>query len=139
MIASELDELRDNLFHLYLKFFSLLDLRRSLVQEINLLKENEGFYKNYSPDREKELFFKLESDLKKLSLKELLSLSLLIEDHAQFDGENSYPSFSAGVHLQNFKGEIHQQINPLILSIYNQELGAKLTLSDKFKKILVGT
>ena len=54
--------------------------------------------------REKELFSKLKDGLSKLSERELLAFSLIIEDHAKMGDESAYPSF--------FKGDLREGVNP---------------------------
>lgn len=80
----------------------------------------------------------MKEDLSSLSMRELLSISLLIEDHANPNGSSIYPEWSALVHIDESKRVISQtyQINPLLLYTVDRDLFNTIPLSSKFRSIL---
>jgi chorismate mutase len=111
---------------------SLLE-RKSHVSCIQDLKEKAEGFKNFDPSREI-IVFKNINGIDKLSLKEILSLSLVIEDHAS-SGE-FYPEWSAGVHLASNPTDISHQINPILLASTFKTRYDSLPLNLEFKTLL---
>lgn len=126
-------ELRAKLLELNLELFSLLEKRKILVNRIQDVKL-ENNLSVFSPEREKILFEKLSPLLKKLTLKELLSFSLLLETHADPTENNSYPAFSEMIHLRkSTKSPLWYRVNPILLYYYDAKSYFKLPLKEKFK------
>lgn len=130
---SNLTQYREALAQLNSEFFLLLKERRAVCLKIQELKETSGRYANYDPAREKELFQLMLSQLKELSLKELLAFSLTMEDHAGAMAPGAYPSWSQGIHLTAPKKELIEMINPLLLKTSRPELFSKLSLASDFQ------
>src|SRR5437868_942922 len=103
---SELAQLREALLQQNSEFFLTLSERRSHTDKIQEYKPAGGRYSHYDPDREKEIFGLFQTQMKNLSLKELLSFSLVMEDHAMAMAPGSYPSWSSAVHIENGKHEL---------------------------------
>lgn len=99
-----LPKLRTELEDINSELFSILEKRKKVVADIQSLKPKTGEFPHYDESREKELFSKMKDDLSKLSPRELLALSLIIEDHAKAGDEKAYPSF--------FKGDLKAGVNP---------------------------
>lgn len=129
---SDLAQLREALAQLNSEFFLTIGERRSLTVKIQGFKEEKGRYSHYDPDREKEVFGMLQSQLKNCSIKELLAYSLIMEDHAMAMAPGSYPTWSLYTHLSNPKKELYEMINPLMLKISRPDFFARLTLSPEF-------
>lgn len=102
-----LHKLRSDLEKINQDLFKIIIRRREIVENIQSLKSKEGEFPFYDEKREKELFSSMKSDLEKLTPKELLAFSLLIESHAQIGDEDNYPSW--------FKGDITKSTNPNLL------------------------
>ncbi len=133
---SNLHNLRKNLSDLTIELIGLLDQRREIAAQIQELKiPRSGFYR-FDPKREKEVFLHLKKNLESKSLKELLAISLLIEEHAQQGEVHTYPSWSSQVHLESSVHELFGQINPVLLSTLRPDLLTQLTLREDFKDIL---
>lgn len=117
-----LEKFRADLESTNKKILSLIETRRKIVGDIQRVKSNLGSDK-YDPKRELELFISLRGFLEKLSLKELLSFSLLMEDQAGI----GYPEWSQLVHLVPQKERLPEKsqieqysskINPLLLLLF---------------------
>lgn len=107
-----LPKLRTDLEELNREFFSLLERRKKLVSEIQSLKSKASEYPHYDERREKELFSKLKTELLKLSKRELLAFSLIVEEHAKGGDEKAYPSF--------FKGDLGEGMNPNLKKVISK-------------------
>lgn len=129
---SNLAQLREMLAQLNSEFFLLLGERRGICLKIQELKEDKGRYAHYSPDRENDLFSQMQEELKLLSIKELLSFSLMMEDHAMAMAPGSYPSWSSRCHLIGSHQDLFEMINPLLLKKTHPHLFSRLTLSSEF-------
>lgn len=129
---SDLSQLREALAQLNSEFFLTIGERRNLTVKIQEFKEAKGRYSHYDPDREKEVFSMLQTQLKNCSMKELLAFSLIMEDHAMAMAPGSYPTWSQCTHIANPKKEIFEMINPLMLKISRPDFFSKLTLSQEF-------
>lgn len=131
----DLTSLRSDLKTLNAEFFLFLNQRKELVTTIQSIKETTTQYYCFDPDFEFSLF-SLNSDvLSKLSIKELLSYSLILEDHALVD-ENSYPEWTQLVHLSEKSHELYFRINPILLAVIHKNLYDQLPLNDEFKSML---
>ncbi len=129
----QLDDLRSNLLILNHDFLSLLDKRRALCIKIQEMKTLLGKNSLYDPEREFEVFKKFHQDLMHLSVKEMLSFSLIMEQQAQVFSPGSYPNWSEGVHLlSDQRLQLFEMINPLMLKAKSSELFEKLKLSKDF-------
>jgi chorismate mutase len=129
---SDLAQLREALLQLNTQFFQILEDRRELTQRIQGLKDVTGRYAHFDPEREKVLFHHVLDALKKLTLKELLAFSLVMEDQAMSMAPGSYPSWSSGIHLQDSARDLPSMINPLLLKITHPELFNRLFLAPDF-------
>jgi chorismate mutase len=129
---SDLAQLREALAQLNSEFFLTLTERRHLCVKIQEFKESKGRFSHYDPDREKEIFGLLQTQLKNITMKELLAFSLIMEDQAMAMAPGSYPTWSTKVHLANPKGDLFEMINPLMLKISHPDFFNRLTLSAEF-------
>lgn len=129
--ASDLAQLREALAQTNSEFIINLEERRKLCLQIQTLKEKSGI-SHYDPDQEKKVFTQANAELKKLSLKELLAFSLVMEDQAQAMAPGTYPAWSNRVHLKEFRGELFELINPLLLKIVKPEAFKRLTLESDY-------
>lgn len=135
--ASNLAQLRERLAQMNSEFFLLVSERRKASLDIQSLKEGgTGRYSHYDPERELALFKQFESELKELSLKELLAFSLIMEDQAQAFAPGAYPSWSQGGHLQHSTREIYEMINPLLFKFSHVSFLSKLQLTQEFQFLL---
>jgi chorismate mutase len=107
--------------------------RKKSVKLIQELKEQKIFFKNFDPTREVTVFEKVE-ELKSLSLKEVMCLSLMIESQA--GSKDQYPQWSSGEHLSNKPIDISQQINPILLASTFKTRYDALPLNLEFKALL---
>lgn len=125
-------EMRAKLLQINLELFSLIEKRKLIVTRIQDIKM-ENNLSVFSPEREKDLFEKLAPLLKKLTLKELLSFSLLLEAHADPTEKNVYPAFSEMIHLRKTtKTFLWYRVNPILLYYYDAKSYFKLPLKTKF-------
>lgn len=129
---SELAQLREALAQLNSEFFLTLAERRNVTVKIQELKANTGRYSHYDPDREKEVFGLVKTQLKNLTSKELLAFSLVMEDHAMAMAPGSYPAWSNRIHLITPRNELFEMINPLMLKVCLPDLFSRLNLSQDF-------
>jgi chorismate mutase len=129
-------ELRKKLSDLTLDILELMDRRRVIALSIQQLKsEHPGFYR-FDPERELEIFKHFSAVLANKSIKELLSISLMIEDHAQQGESHSYPAWSSQIHLEGVHSELFGQINPLLLKLVRPDLFSQLPLREEFKAFI---
>lgn len=124
-----LDEKRADLIDNYLRIFDLIADRRKIVEEIFKLKKGQFAF---NPDVEILIFQK--PFFKKLSIKESLVFSLLIEDHASSYGD--YPKWSERIHLKSSKNQLFEMINPLLLKTISLNDYLKLDLRPEFQDLL---
>ena len=129
---SELSQLREALAQLNSEIFIAISERRQLTLKIQESKETIGRFSHFDPDREKKLFSLFLSELRHLSIKELLAFSLIMEDHAMAMAPGSYPTWSSRSHLTFHGTEIFEMINPLMLKIARPEFFSKLSLQKEF-------
>ena len=130
----ELINLRENLRVLTAQILTLIEKRKMIVKEIQSLKDDNSEYSNFNPEQEKNVFQSLKDQLKNLSLRELLIVSLMIEEHATTNA-SSYPAWSEGEHVDHIEGLICQ-INPILLAVVNKDLYYAISLNNKFKKLI---
>jgi len=128
-----LSNLRSQLVDLNIELFKLISQRAQLTQ---LIQKEKGpdLKSHYDAQREKALFQELLPELKKLSLKELASFSLLMESQAQ--APSKYPAWSEGVHLVGPNLGIQSLINPLLLKVTHPEHFKTLKLKTEFSFLL---
>lgn len=131
---SELAQLREALAQMNSEFFLTLSERRALTLKIQELKKPNTLtrYAHFDPEREKEIFTSLKSQLSQLSIKELLAFSLVMEDQATAMAPGSYPGWSNFVHIMQPKRELYEMINPQLLKIARTDFFNRLTLSPEF-------
>ncbi len=122
-MTTKLKELRNENFQIYQNIISLIQKRRTLVKQIVIIKELNKLDLSYDPHFENELFQSLKEALKDFSYKELLALSLLIEDHI---GQSyHYPQWSDKIHLKVINAQKYDLINPLLLkAVYPNEFSS---------------
>jgi chorismate mutase len=130
---SKLAQLRELLAQANSELFLLIGERRSVCLKIQDLKGKEGRYAHYDAEREKILFTQLEAQFKKLSLKELLAFSLIMEDQARAMAPGSYPSWLDRCHIHRPLGEPFEMVNPLLLKFSHPELFGRLHLTQEFE------
>lgn len=121
----ELLNLRSKLQENYSSLYDLILVRKKLVENIFDYKRDQA---SFLPDIEDELF--KNNFFKKASLKEVLSLSLLVESHAS--SVSSYPLWSQRVHLKKYHFELFEQINPIMLLNFDKTLFKKLDFNASF-------
>ncbi len=130
--ASELEQLREALLQANSEYFFNLAERRKLCISIQEVKETSGRFSHYDPDREKIVFTHFRQQLGALSLRELLSFSLVMEDHALAMAPGSYPAWSQRYHLTSPPKDLHEMINPLMLKISHPDMFGRLELTTEF-------
>lgn len=123
--------LRSELISITNNIVSLISQRKSLVAKIQEIKQSENL-NTFIPTREAEVYKLLESELKNFSDRELLSISLLIEEQA---GEN-YPQWSQGIHLESRTNKLIDLINPLMLLILRPTSFKMLTLKKEYQELI---
>ncbi len=143
---SDLVPLRKKMDSIYLDYFLLLEKRRLLVREIASAKNKSEelklkAYPHFDIIRERELFARFQDRLQDMSFKEVLSLSLIIEDQACLgtDMFEFYPQWSKQVHskglLDNELNPLIALINPVILFFHSEDLFAKLEFKEEFEHV----
>lgn len=110
----------------------MLSERRAVALKIQELKDHNGRYSHYDPEREADLFKTLAAEVKELSLKELLAFSLIMEDQATAMAPGSYPSWSQSCHLAEPSKDLAGMVNPLLLKVRHPELFSRLKLTAEF-------
>lgn len=129
---SNLLQVREALLHLNAQFFLIISDRRTLSLKLQELKNQTGRYAHYDPDRELVIFNQMKSEVCRLSLKELLAFSLIMEDQAMAMAPGSYPAWSSGVHLATPSDGLQGLVNPLLLKIGHPDLFSRLYLTPEF-------
>ncbi len=129
---SNLEQLREVLAQANSELFLLLSERRKICVRVQEFKNPRQGYSHYDPQREKLVFDRFLTELKSLSLRELLAFSLVMEDQAQAFAPGSYPSWSMKSHLREASYEVFEMINPLILKLAHPEIFSRLKLSSEF-------
>jgi len=129
---SEFAQLREALAQLNSELFLTITERRNLTMKIQEYKDSMGRYPHYDPEQEKRLFLLYEDQLRKLSIKELLSFSLIMEDQAMAMAPGSYPVWSEFTHVLTPTKELYEMINPLLIKIARPDFFNRLTLSGEF-------
>jgi chorismate mutase len=129
---SELALLRESLSKVNEQFFLTIQERRSLTLKIQHFKDSTGSYPFYAPKHEKKIFLYFRDQLKKLSIKELLAFSLIMEDQAQAFIPSAYPIWSERIHLTSSSQNLFEMINPLILKMIHPDFFYRLELSEEF-------
>ncbi len=130
--ASELEHLREGLLQANSEYFFNLAERRKLCISIQEVKGTTGRFSHYDPEREKIVFTHFKQQLSSLSLRELLSFSLVMEDHALAMAPGSYPAWSQRYHLTTPPKDLHEMINPLMLKISHPDMFGRLELTPEF-------
>lgn len=132
-LINQLHQLRQELLATNEKLIQSMLQRKEQVHAIQEIKILDG--KNiFCPNREVELFTALKNQLTELSLRELLSLSLIIEEDARSfsNTKNIYPAWSEGEHLQIAPTKLFEQINPIMLKVIRPMLFKELKLKARF-------
>lgn len=129
-----LSELRADLRELTQNIILLISKRKNLVGQIQKEKNSIGEFSNFDLDREIIVFNKMSPFLDSFSTKEILAISLLIEEHANQHGR--YPEWSQGEHLMNSPQNLLEMINPILLARYDKSRYDLLPINEKFLKIL---
>ncbi len=133
---SNLRDLRKQLSDLTLDIIELMGKRRAVGHEVQSAKiSGSGFYR-FVPKREIEIFSHFSDVLKDKSVKELLSISLMIEDHAQQGESHTYPAWSSQIHLTGPVTELYGQINPLLLKLQRPDLYSQLSLRQEILDLI---
>lgn len=130
--ASELEQLREALLQANSEYFFNLAERRKLCISIQEAKGTTGRFSHYDPEREKVVFTHFRTQLINLSIRELLSFSLVMEDHALAMAPGSYPAWSQRYHLTSAPKDLHEMINPLMLKISHPDMFGRLELIPEF-------
>lgn len=131
----ELESMRQSLGELSQQLLNDIQKRKEIVEKIQELKNQNKTYFAFDGEQEKKLFLKFKSSLQRLSKKELLAYSLLIEDHACVD-QNAYPEWSQGIHLKSNITSVVEMINPILLATIYKDEYDKLPLTEEFIKLL---
>jgi len=131
---SNLRQLRKELSDLTLDILELMDKRRVVAKGIQKMKSPAKDFYRFDPKREFEIFAHFETSLKDKSIKELLAVSLMIEDHAQQGEPHTYPSWSSQLHLEHPVAELFAQVNPLLLKQIRPDLYSQLQLRPQFSQ-----
>ena len=129
---SKIVQYREALAQANSEFILLVKERRALSLKIQELKGESGLFAHFDPEREKQIFLDQEEQFRNLTLKELLSFSILMEDQATAMAPGSYPSWLTGIHIEDFSHEIYQMVNPILLSVTHKELFKRLKFSAEF-------
>jgi len=130
---SNLAQLREALIHLNSQLCMVISERRTISLKIQELKKGHGRFSHFDPEREILVFGLLKNDLEQLSLKELLSFSLIMEDQAMALAPGSYPQWSSGTHLESPNLDAAHQVNPLLLKVTHPDLFSRLNLLADFR------
>lgn len=131
----ELNHLRHELLAINQQFFHIIEQRKDLVHAIQSQKFSAG-QTVFCPEREWELFNQLANELKRLSIRELLAFSLVIEEDAR-SFNDTYPAWSEGQHLardrhQNITQNIIELINPILLKVAQFDHFKDIQLNSDF-------
>lgn len=130
--TSNLERYRESLLQLNSEILISIQERRRICLKIQELKSSEGAYPHFDPAREISIFELQKEHFLKLSLKELLSFSLMMEDQAMALAPGSYPSWSMKIHLSQQVGELFEMINPLLLKVSHPEIFNRLEFKPDF-------
>lgn len=132
---SNLRQLRKELSDLTLDILELMGKRRETAAYVQSLKaRGAGFYR-FDYQRELEIFSHFKISLLDKSVKELLAISLMIEDHAQQGEAHTYPSWSSEVHLEKPMPDLFGQVNPVLLFQIRPDLFSQLGLRPEFSQL----
>jgi len=129
---SELSLLRESLAQVNEQLFLIIQKRRSVTLKIQDFKDSSGRYPFYDPKHEKKIFLHFMEELKKLSMKELLAFSLIMEDQAMAFAPGTYPVWSEHVHLTRYSQNLFEMINPLMLKMAHPDFFHRLEFSEEF-------
>lgn len=129
---SELSQLREALAQTNSELLLTINDRRKLCVQIQGLKEKLSSYSHYVPEQEKKVFEHFATQMKDLTMKELLAFSLIMEDQAQTMAPGSYPNWSSRIHLTTPGTDLFEMINPLLLKITHPEIFNRLKLLPDF-------
>ena len=131
-----LKQSRDQLLNLTKNLLELIVSRRELVRDIQCIKSSEEFsIPCFDPTREVELFDAIYEQFPSLTTRELLALSLLIEEHASKNCD--YPQWSNCEHLEVSSHRVYEMINPGLLKKYAPDSLRQLKLNQFFQKVFV--
>lgn len=131
---SDISNLRETLTGITEEVLNLLHKRKAIVTDIQSHKLNDRSYYCFDPKQEFKIFTSIQKDLSLMSLKELLSFSIIIEAHACVE-VGAYPLWSEQQHLKsNTPMTIDAMINPILLAVTHKELYHSLPISEEFKE-----
>lgn len=130
--TSNLARYREALLQLNSEILISIQERRRICLKIQELKTPSGPYPHFEPNRELEVFELQKEHFVKLSMKELLSFSLLMEDQAMAMAPGSYPSWSQKVHILSPGKDLFEMINPLLLKVSHPEIFYRLEFVPEF-------
>lgn len=151
---NKLSKLRDDLYNLNINFLKLVRERKKIVSQI-FHEKRKSQIDHFDYLREHVLFKKMQSDLKKLSVQELLSFSLLIESHAVNQKESEYPRWSMKTHINLDEKQINKKkikfcieenscdfeilllINPILIKYARKSWVKYLPLKDDYSRIIL--
>lgn len=135
-MSQDLDQLRDDLESINRELFLAISKRHAIALQIQKEKISEE-RDCYDPMREFILYQRFEKELKALSEKELLSISLIIESQAQSCHEGAYPAWSKRSHLKSNRGTLVEMVNPMLLFFYDENIFNSLDLRDELRQVIL--
>ena len=103
-LKQNLDDLRIHLKDIYQEWFLLMSKRKKIVEQIKLVKEKLEI-PLYDSEREHALSEFFKNDIEALTVKERLSLSLMMEAHI---ASSDYPNWSEKI------SNLNEAINPIL-------------------------
>lgn len=130
-MKKNIDALRNDIVEVNSSLFEILNKRKKIVSDIQKLKNGPS----WKPKVELKVF----SDALKnqdLTLKELLIFSNIVEFQVLKD---CYPQWSCRVHIETESidhRKLEQQINPILLYVFDKKLYNATKLKPNFKKII---
>lgn len=129
---NSLINLRDKLLKENLELIKSISFRKELVRSIHQVKM-EKYLNAYDIKRELEVFNLIKSDLKRLTLNELFSFSLIMEDQVRCINK-FYPAWSMQEHLDIKTNQFTDGTNPLLLAIFYKESYDKLKINSRLQE-----
>lgn len=125
-----LDSYRKELETINLTLIDCLSKRKAIVEKINLFKK-ENSLNAFDQSREIILFKSLKNEFEQMSVNEMFSFSLIMEDHAHTQNPN-YPRWSKQEHLIDKSADLMDGINPIMLALFHKERYDKLNIKFKY-------
>lgn len=125
-----LEDLRKQLELVNTSIFKLIDHRRQLVSQIQVIKNST---KHFDVQREFAYFSQLE--ISDYSFNQLFIFSLMIEEHAIAGVEGSYPRWSQKEHLSCATNDLFEQVNPILLYFWDPQLFKRLDFTEEYQSL----